>query len=447
MSITTIPTRRRRALAFSLAADALNSMFAQLVLGGAFFVLFMSEMGLSKGQIGFISSLLPFAGILALVSGPAAARWGYRRVFLIAWGLRKIVMATLVLAPLVLATWGLPATFAYVSVVFALFSIGRAFAETALNPWTLEYIPDSIRGKYQAVSNILATLSAGVAVAIGSYVIGRVAGLARFQIIVSVGMLCAALAWVMASRLPGGAPVHQSGGRPPSWRQVLAVANDPDLRRYLAGFALYTFGYVPAASFLPLFMKDLVGLSEQQVVLLQNGALVGALLSGYVWGWLADRYGGKLVWLAGILLRCAAAIGWLLMPRYAPASLGIAFAIAIFDGVANSSLAIGSTRLLYISIVPRAQKTEYLALHYAFAGIVGGIAPLAAGMLLDQLKGLSGRLLFFQLDPFTPLFLSSLALYLAGMAVLSRIRAEGSVAGAARAAAGGLVRRLARSRR
>ena len=62
-------------LPWAIAFNASLAVFVQLTFFGSVFVLFLNELGLSTSQIGFVLSLLPFAGLLALVVAPAVARF------------------------------------------------------------------------------------------------------------------------------------------------------------------------------------------------------------------------------------------------------------------------------------------------------------------------------------------------------------------------------------
>ena len=67
-------------------------------------------------------------------------------------------------------------------------------------------------------------------------------------------------------------------------------------------------------------------------------------------------------------------------------------AIACFGGAATTGWWIADQRLLYVEIVPPERRTEYLALYYAWIGLVGGCGPLIAGPVLDAAQGGPGAL-------------------------------------------------------
>jgi hypothetical protein len=60
-----------RALPWSMIANVLNTVFAQFTFFGSTFVLMLSLLGMDKSQIGFLLSLMPFAGLVALFIGIA----------------------------------------------------------------------------------------------------------------------------------------------------------------------------------------------------------------------------------------------------------------------------------------------------------------------------------------------------------------------------------------
>ena len=68
---------------------ATNSVFCQLTVFGPVFILFLTELGLDKAQIGLLLALFPLAGIVALFAASPVARIGYKRTFVVLWGARK----------------------------------------------------------------------------------------------------------------------------------------------------------------------------------------------------------------------------------------------------------------------------------------------------------------------------------------------------------------------
>ncbi|MCB0230405.1 MAG: MFS transporter, partial [Anaerolineae bacterium] len=396
-------------LPWAIASNAALAIFVQLTFFGSVFVLFLNELGLSTSQIGFVLSLLPFAGLLALVVAPAVARFGYKRTYITFFSIRHVVTAFLLLTPVVVMRYGTDAALVFVTVIVGVFAVLRAIGVTASFPWTQEYVPNSVRGKYTATNNLASTLTGFLAISLASAVLARTSGLLGYDVIIGVGVICGMIAVGFAAFIPGGAPQKSARGAPPPRRDLRAGLQDPTLKRYLLGVGLMIAATVPLASFLPLFMQEEVGLTSSDVVGLQGAVLAGALLSSFLWGWAADRYGSKPVALSGVFLRAVLPIGWLLMPRHSPLSLTIAMGISLAQGVADVGWNVGSARLLYNDVVPPKKKNDYLALYFAWIGIVGGMSQLLGGRMVDATRGLQlgGQPLS---NPFLPLLLIGLIL-------------------------------------
>jgi len=380
MAITTIPSpepttiEKMRGLRWSIAGDSANAFFVEFTFFGSVFILFLDTLSLSKSQIGIILSLFPFAGLIAPFIAPRVARFGYKRTFITFWSLRKFVTALLLFTPWVYGRLGVEAATLFVGLITAAFALCRATAETGKYPWTQEYVPNQVRGKYSAMDNLFTTIMGIFAVAIAGYVIEHNSELSGFMLLIALGVVIGLVGVWAYSHIPGGAPV--SGIVQTKERDIWTAVNDRNFRRYLIGIALMTLATVPMTSFLPLFMVEEVLLPESRVVLLQNGALIGSLASVFLWGWAADRYGSTPVMLSGVLLRILLPICWLFMPKDSPWSLYAALGIAFLQGVANMGWGIGSARLLFVTVVPTDKKSDYMALYYAWIGVIGGLSQL-----------------------------------------------------------------------
>jgi HEAT repeat protein len=416
-----------RGLPWGVAWSVTNSVFAQFTFFGSIFVLYLNEIGLQKGQIGGLLSLLPFFGIVAIFVASSLPRIGYKRVFVTTFSARTLMAVFLLLAPWVLLQFGPQAVLAFIIVAVAAFGLFRAIGFTAYYPWLQEQVPDSVRGKYTAIKNALASLTALVAMLGAGYVLGPDPDLGRFVIIISVGVVSGALSVWASTKIPGGAPVAADPGEASSRQEMARAARDPNFVRYLVGVGLVTLSTTPLVSFVPLFMKEQVGLSADQVVWLETGILVGGLASSYLWGWLADRYGSKPVMISGAYFLPLLPLAWLLMPRGTALSLYVALIIAVGQGFANTGWNIGSGRLLFVRVVPVENKTAYLALYYAWMGIIGGVGQLMGGWLVDLMSGIRGEWWIFTLDPYTPLFVLGIVLPVCGLLLFRRVKADSVV--------------------
>jgi len=424
MSAEPTTIEKLRGIPWSIATFASNTFFVQFTFFGSVFPLFLSELGLSKGQMGFLFSLMPFLGLIAPFIAPWTARFGYKNTFLTFFGLRKIFTLFLLLTPWVQSQFGSQGTLIFVSVIVACFAVARSISETARIPWAQEYVPSSIQGKYTATNNFFTSLAGFGAVGIASYVLGRSHELSSFMILIAAGVITGLVSVWCSAFIPGGAPRPLLAGAPKPKRDLGEAIHDRNFLLYLICVGIIIIATTPVGSFIPLYMTDEVGLSAGNVVLLQMGTLFGILVTSYLWGWVADRYGSKPVILLGLSLRALIPLLLLLMPRHSTWSLYAAISISLLQGIADMGWGVGSTRLLYVSVVPPEKKADYMALYFAWIGVLGGISQLAGGWILDWTAGLSGQWGFFTLDAYSPLFLSGIVLILCSLPIVQMMRAD-----------------------
>jgi MFS family permease len=416
-----------RRLPWNTALNAANSIYAQLTFFGSAFVLFLHELDFTNFEIGFLLSLIPFTGLVAPIIAPAVARFGYKRTWLTFYGMRKVVTAGLLLVPLVMARFGPDALLIFMILIVGGFALCRSIAETAMYPWAQEFIPNTIRGRYSAINDIMARLTGITAIAVASYILGLSAGLDRFMVLFAIALVFGFISVWASSRIPGGARRPPGSASQLSYRHLARVLRDKNFLLYIAGLGVLIIGSTPMGSFLPLFMEQQVGLTESQTVLLQIGGLVGGLTSTYLLGWAADRYGSKPVMLSGIYIKILLPVAWMLMPRHSELSLVAALLISLVSGAADIAWAIGSARLLYVKVVPTEKSAEYMAVYYAAIGLIGGLSQVAGGRALDYTQNLSGQFLIFPIDPFFPLFVFGLVLTIVSVILFSRVKADSPV--------------------
>ncbi len=411
-------------LPWSIAFEASNTVFVQFVYWGTPFVLFLNELDFSNSQVGFLYSIFPFFGLTALFVAPTIARIGYKRTYLFFYRSRNFVTLLFLFVPWLHFHYDGRYTFPVVITIVMLFALCRATAETAIYPWIQEYIPNEVRGKYSATSSVVTSIVGVIAVTIAGFVVESSTSINRFMVLITAGVMAGLLAAFFVSHVPGGAAVTVSDDQPrPGFRQTLSVLKDPNFRLYLLGLGAATAARAPQSAFVSLFMKREVGLEEGQVVILQNGVLVGGLLSTFFWGWMADRYGSKPIILSGLYLYLLLMTGWIFMPRGEFAFIA-ALVLAFLQGVASMAWVIGAGRLLYVRVVPPTHKTQYMAVYYAVLGLFGGISQLLIGRFLDMMDGLHGTAGIIELTPFTPLFAICFGLAIVSILLFNRVSAD-----------------------
>ncbi len=165
---------------------------------------------------------------------------------------------------------------------------------------------------------------------------------------------------------------------------------------------------------------------------MQTFLLIGTLVSSYEWGWVADRFGGRLVLLSGVLTMGALPLIWMIIPRHDESGVICAAIASPLWGIGSIGFGIGQDRQLNVDLVPAEKKTEYMALFYMWTQIAAVISLLSTGWGLDQAGTLRTEFFGLPIGPYTPFFAFSLVGVVAGAFVFFRV--ESQSAGASTAA-------------
>lgn len=424
---TLTDVEKMRGLRWLLSGDMFNAAMFSLTFAGPVFLLFLHELKLNEGQIGLMLSLVPFCGIVAPFIVPTVARFGYKRIFVGFWAIRTCVISLLLLTPFIIQRFGPESAFGWIGGVIFIFALCRAIAETGGYPWRRETVPTAVQGKFQALSNMTMMIGSIVVTSGASYVIGVGHGLNRFMLLIGLGIGFGFISIWLYSRVPGGQPVPSDKSTPGHFKEIKQTLTDREFLFFLSALGLATIGSTSVISFVPLFMKEQVGLNDGQVVLLSSATYAGALLSSYLWGWAADRYGSKPVMQFSLDLMLLLPVAWFFMPRHTLLSAPLAMVIAFLAGVGTLAWQISWMRYLFVNAMPIERKSAYTAVYYAWYGFVSGFAPLLAGQILEQSRGIQADFFIFSLDSYTPLFVVSIILLMASMVTVSQLRSTEAI--------------------
>ncbi len=413
-----------RALPWNLVSGMLTNIFFLWTFGGSVFVLFLNELGLPKGQIGALLSLFPFCGLLALGFAPLATRLGRKRVYISSFSTRYFVIAGLLLLPWITAHYGHTAAVVFLFIDISTVALLRAMGETAYYPWTQEFIPNRVRGKFSAVYMLLTTIASAAALLTAGYVISVKTGLSSYLFLIGAGAMLGFIGILAMLPVPGGAPEHGADAPRAHFANMRDALHDHNLTAYLGGMAGITIGTVLMTSFLPLYVKEQIGLPASTVVTLDSVTMVGGALSSLLWGWTADRVGSRPVLMPALTLTFLIPLGWLVLPRHMSNAVLWCGLLYFAFGAVSFGAAIAAGRLLFNGVVPPEKNTAYTAIYYAWMGLTGGAAPLLAGGILTAAAGWQARLGGLIIDGHSLLFCLSLLLIAFGWQQYSRVQPD-----------------------
>ncbi len=425
MSLPLTNIEKTRRLKFALAGDAANAIYINLATAGSVLLLFMQKISLDKTQMGILLAALGFGPMIAPVTSQIGARLGFKRLALTFTLLRVLPLAGMIFAPTIAKNYGPDTAFTYVALVLAAFSLFRSTADSMGGPWSTEYVPAAMRGRYTARQMIVTMLCGAAAIFSIGLFLGADAPIARFQEFFSLAILFGLLPAVFYAYVPGGAPRPDF---PIAFTGMLAPLRDPVYRRHLAAHMFVNLGWFATTPFFPLFMKDHVGLAANRVVMLDAAVMLGSLASSFVWGWAADRYGGKPVMVSLIALHVFYPLGLLLMPRHSHWTPILAVALYFSLGFITIGWVIGFYRYFFINLIPETDQTAAIGLNTCMSGLMVGSGPLWAGFVIQRLSFLHGHLGPIHIDQFTPVLLFLIVCLIIATALFATLPARGGVA-------------------
>ena len=331
------------------------------------------------GAIGGAAFLGMFIG--APLAGWLSDQFGRRRLFITLLCFFSFMMVLVSIAP----TPGLFALFRFLA------GVGFGGIPPTAIAQAYEFAPADRKVLYNAIMlsgfGIGAILAAGLSIVLLGHVGFRV--MFGFGALPLVTLVPLAVWLLPGSPSPGSGAVHKAEKLAASpWRGVLrgrailstilfAAANFFAL---LLSFALNTW--------LPQIMRGAgypIGSALQFLLLLDTGALVGALFGG----WLADRIGGRKV-VTAMFIVAAASLACLALPM---PSLLIKLLIFITGAVAvgNQSVLFGFMAAHY----PQASRATAIGATSGVGRLGAGAGPVLGGLLLKAGANLSGNVLVF----------------------------------------------------
>ena len=384
--------------------------------------LYAAELGIEKGRIGILAGLMPFMQVLCIAFLPIVMAYSQRLVTGAAYASRYLFIFPWTVAP-----WlaGPDQMFWLLFACMTGFSICRTLAETAIWPWSQEFMPREMRGRISGIVSL-----AVLPVALGGSVIIKLwldsrEGIDRFAPVFVIGALCGLVSVLALIGMRGGNPRPGSPKGLAAIKAMQVPARDGNFWLYLYSSGTQYFAFVAMNLFLVLFFRDRLGLSSGLLVLLIALVPVGGAVGAIIAGWFVDRYGTRAIrvtlqgWQVALLLALL-----LLGPGIAFPEIVAGLVFFLFGLVFQSSIAVGGIYML--NYVPPRQKESYMTLAYASDGIIAGGATFGAGILMQMLDVNGLTVLGVAVDSYEALFVVCAIVVVTSAIAFAALREEGA---------------------
>jgi MFS family permease len=249
------------------------------------------------------------------------------------------------------------------------------------------------RGRFFGIANFGGTATGVLGAAIVAWLLEEFTFPTNFMIAFGAGGLFIFLSWVFLamSKEPAVPPASQPLSNKNYWKSLPAIIKkDKNFRQFLISQIVLSFGAM-GFGFYTIYSLRTWQVSDSMVGFFTTSLLVGQAASNLIFGWLADKYGHKLVLEITSVVMVATAGLALLAP--APQYFYLVFAL---QGISNAGFILSGIMIVFEFCEPEVRPT-YIGLTNSIIGIFSGIAPLIGGLLIDT-KGFpwlfGGSLLF-----------------------------------------------------
>lgn len=414
-----------RALKLANMDVAFATAFGTLV-GGAFLVGYVKELGGSDLWIGWLAAVPSLLGILQI----PGAIWGrgfssYKKFVLPGGLLWRLLYVPLIFLPFLALGDGVKLWILGLCVSVAAACVLPV--NPIYNDWLAEMIPSTSRGWFFSRRNAIA---AGVGAAIGAlgavildYFKGQDQPDLGYGIIFGIGILCAAIsfgAFMGMKDLKRENPIRQPLRQ--SLSAFIVPLRDREFKKVLIFLGVFVFAQGFAGNLFSAFAIESLKLPFTAIQIAVAAHAVGSISLGPFWGFLADKYGNRpLLFVLGIGLTLTPAIWLVCTPGQTTTNTIYLVLGHLYSGAVWGGIAVCQFNLLLATANPN-DRANYLGVGMALQAIVGGVAPLLGAELMSNLRGS-----FEVFDSYKYVFIATMGLRLVSVFFLAPVREEGAI--------------------
>lgn len=347
-------------------------------------------------------SLLP-----QLAIGGALRQHPIRKWFWVGGSLAQ-ALAVLLTALVALAEPG-PASGWIVVLLVVLFSLGRAVCSVSSKDLLGKTVPRTRRGR---LSGLAATGAGAITLAVGLAFAARSPeqfGARELALL----LLVASTLWLLASALMSllreipGATEGAGHALREARRSLGLLRSDRSFRNFCIARALLA-STVLSMPFIVVLAREASGGKLASLGLLLVASSSATMLSGFVWGWLADRSSRRTLAAAGLFAGAVGGATFVVSGRELDGAwaLGTYGALFFLMGLAHTGIRLGRKTYL-VDMAPSERRASYVAVSNTLIGLVlvlsgsfGLLAPLVGArgvVLVFALLGLAGGALAWAL--------------------------------------------------
>jgi MFS family permease len=413
-----------------IITGAMGSVYFYLI-AGMFLVAFGSSLGLQQWQWALLSAGASLVLVFQLGSAFLVGRTGNRRHL---WFTTSLTGRLLRGAGIAVAFFLSVSAPSGARLAFVLILVLASFFDAVCAPpwlsWLTDIIPKEQHGHFMGRRSAWASLANVCMVVPLGFLLDRIPEGPSKQVAL-LGVFALALAFGLADLF-----IHRTIPVPPMqlapkrqfWHEVLVPLRDPRFQPWLAFAILWTFGGTLGGALAMVYFVENLGISHNlfggSVVLIVL-PLLSTIATGKYFGIMIDRYGINRTMRLGYRLCAVTPVFWLLATP-ATAMWWLA-AAALIGGVGSTAAMTAATKL-----TTRLPEREHVAMYNAVSACVNSLAAAAgagaAGLVLRLTQHHTWTLGGVHIIGFHALFIASVVICGASLALIRRIPEPGTAA-------------------
>lgn len=345
---------------------------------GSYLTLFLLALGATSVQIGALSSLSSFFGLLLPIPGAQwAARMGsQKRVAFIAYSLRYVAILAALLVPFI--TSGPAAVFWAIG----LLSLRAAFIHLGSSCWTTfagHIIPTDRRGRFFSARKTVMALASFVFVPLAGYMIELFPEPLGYQISFLIAFVLGVIAQSFYYRIPELSPAQPSSrkqGFAAIWKPL---AGNRTFLFFTLISMLFNFTWQLGGPYFGVYQVEVLGATPAIVGLLSMASSLFRIAGQQIWGRLVDRKGAR--WTFSVCLLLVPLLPFIWLPLTSPWQL---LFVMLPSGFLWAGHEIANFNLL-IELPDKPAQAQAIASYHTLIGLANILGPLVGGQVVATL--------------------------------------------------------------
>ena len=388
-------------------------------------MMFMEALGASGVLIGSAMTMLQLSLVMQVPGAFFASRLAARKRF---WAAVVLLSRALWFVPVIFLVMmpNRPATIATAMIWLAAISAMLGQSVSALwYSWMADLVPDRMRGRFWGIRQSWTMIAFLLGMGVAGYVLDafpsphQAAGgsWTAYIFLFSVGAALGCIdiiihLWVPE---PKGHPEPKSVNW---WSRLIEPMRNADFRRLTIAMGIQTFS-VGLVSLGIIYLKKSFNVTYSHLAAITIASSLGTLGSGFIWGYVMDRIGGRAFGAAMLVVAPLPAAGWFFIKDYSTSFVGLFEGIrgigpavsalvsllpsswgdfiaaqqlpqpiwimlftsfiagAIFSGIALCQLNMSG------SLAPSNGRTMAMGVHWCLVGLIGAFGAFFAGEVMD----------------------------------------------------------------